>query len=129
MVLEGIIDCAKKCLANNIPVGLGTDTGCPYITHYDMYRELYYFVKYCKVSNKLALYTATAKNAELLGAGDICGKVKKGYYADLIVCAENPLDNILALKNIEKVICRGELVNNKKLKKYSENEGILNKYL
>lgn len=24
------------CLDNQIPIGLGTDTGCPYVTHYDM---------------------------------------------------------------------------------------------
>ena len=38
LVMDGIIDCAKACLKNGIPVGLGTDTGCPYITHYDMWR-------------------------------------------------------------------------------------------
>lgn len=46
IVFEGIINCAKACLENDIPVGLGTDTGCPYVTHYDMWRELYYFHKY-----------------------------------------------------------------------------------
>ena len=36
IVFEGIVDCAKACLAAGIPVGLGTDTGCPFVTHYDM---------------------------------------------------------------------------------------------
>ena len=40
IVFDGIIECARTCLENGIPVGLGTDTGCPYITHYDMWREL-----------------------------------------------------------------------------------------
>ena len=65
IVFEGIINCAKACLENDIPVGLGTDTGCPYVTHYDMWRELYYFHKYCDVSNTFALYTATKRNAQL----------------------------------------------------------------
>ena len=38
VVFEGIVALAKACLAEGIPVGLGTDTGCPYITHYDMWR-------------------------------------------------------------------------------------------
>ena len=59
LVMDGIIDCAKACLARGIPVGLGTDTGCPYITHYDMWREVYYFHKFCGVSNAFALHTAT----------------------------------------------------------------------
>ena len=36
IVFDGIIECAKACLENGIPVGLGTDTGCPYVTHYDI---------------------------------------------------------------------------------------------
>ncbi|MEI3275779.1 MAG: hypothetical protein V8R97_11755 [Fusicatenibacter saccharivorans] len=32
VVFEGIIDCAKKAIANDIPVVLGNDVGCPWIT-------------------------------------------------------------------------------------------------
>lgn len=53
VVFNGILDCAKACLENGIPVGLGTDTGCPYVTHYDMWRELNYYHKYCGVSQNL----------------------------------------------------------------------------
>lgn len=53
VVFNGILDCAKACLENDIPVGLGTDTGCPYVTHYDMWRELNYYHKYCGVSQNL----------------------------------------------------------------------------
>ena len=54
---EGIIDCAKKAIANDIPVVLGNDVGCPWITQYDFWRELFYFHKYVGVSNIFALYT------------------------------------------------------------------------
>ena len=47
IVLRGIIECARRALKEGIPVGLGTDTGCPYVTHYDMWRELYYFNAFC----------------------------------------------------------------------------------
>ncbi len=33
IVLDGIIQCAKACLENGIPVGLGNDVGCPFVTH------------------------------------------------------------------------------------------------
>ncbi len=46
VVFEGIIDCAKAALAHDIPVVLGNDVGCPWITQYDFWRELYYFHKY-----------------------------------------------------------------------------------
>ncbi len=32
VVFEGIVDCSKKALANDIPVVLGNDVGCPWIT-------------------------------------------------------------------------------------------------
>ena len=41
IVFEGIVECAKTCLSAGVPVGLGTDTGCPFVTHYDMWRELH----------------------------------------------------------------------------------------
>lgn len=34
---------AAQALAEGIPVGLGTDFSCPYVTQYDMWRELAYF--------------------------------------------------------------------------------------
>lgn len=43
IVFEGIIDCAKAALANDIPVVLGNDVGCPWITQYDFWRELFLF--------------------------------------------------------------------------------------
>ena len=55
VVFEGIVDCSKKALANDIPVVLGNDVGCPWITQYDFWRELYYFHKYVGVSNAFAL--------------------------------------------------------------------------
>lgn len=40
MVFDGIVECSKAALENHIPVGLGNDVGCPWITQYDFYREL-----------------------------------------------------------------------------------------
>ena len=61
VVFEGIIACAKAALANDIPVVLGNDVGCPWITQYDFWRELCYFRKYVGVSNAFALHTATGR--------------------------------------------------------------------
>ena len=128
IVFEGILDCAKACLANGIPVGLGTDTGCPYITHYDMWRELNYFHKYCGVSNAFALYTATKRNAELAGVGTITGSIEAGKSADFVVTAKNPLENLEALRNIDMVVFRGEITRNPVIKKMPDVEAQLDKY-
>ena len=129
VVFEGIIDCSEKCLANGIPVGLGTDTGCPFITHYDMWRELVYFHKYCGVSNKFALYTATKRNAEIAHIDDITGTVEPGKCADLIVTEKNPIDDLTALRDVKMVMARGKLIREPKVKKYENVERELDKFL
>ena len=43
IVFDGVVESAKTALANGIPVALGNDVGCPYITQYDFWRELCYF--------------------------------------------------------------------------------------
>jgi len=129
VVFNGIVDMAKACLKNDIPVGLGTDTGCPYITHYDMWRELVYFVKYCQVTPKFALYSATLLNALLAGIDDITGSLEKGKMADMIVCKNNPLEDLTVLRNITMVIKEGHIINNPQVKKMENVERELDKYL
>ncbi len=129
IVFEGVIDCAKACLENGIPVGLGTDVGCPYITHYDMWRELNYFVKYCGVTNSFALHTATLINAQIAGIDNITGSIEKGKCADLIVTAGNPIEDIRALRNVDMVMSHGVLTENPVVKKMPEVETELDKFL
>ncbi len=129
VVFEGIIECAKAALENDIPVVLGNDVGCPWITQYDFWRELYYFHKFVGVSNSFALYTATARSAELAGLGDVTGTIAKGKSADMIVTAENPLDDLRALRNVEKVIARGKFYDNPKFKKNPTVAAELDKFM
>lgn len=129
IVFNGIVECAKQCLANDIPVGLGTDTGCPYVTHYGMWRELQYFHKCCGVPNSFALYTATKRNAEIAGIGDVTGSIETGRSADFIVCEKNPLDNLTALRDLSMVVARGEIFRDPKVKKMPEVEAELDKFM
>ena len=129
IVFDGIISLAKACLENGIPVGLGTDTACPYVTQYDMWRELCYFVKYCGVSKKFALYSATLLNATLAGIGDETGSIEKGKKAEMIVTRENPLEKLQALRNLDMVIMRENIIRSPKVKKIPEVETELDKWL
>ena len=129
IVFNGIVECAKAALANDIPVVLGNDVGCPWITQYDFWRELCYFHKYTGVSNAFALYTATKRSAELAGIGDITGSIEKGKCADMIVTKDNPLDRLEALRHVDMVIARGRVIDRPKIKVNSLVERELDKFL
>ncbi len=129
VVFEGIIDCAKAALANGIPVVLGNDVGCPWITQYDFWRELFYFHKYVGVSNAFALYTATSRSAELAGIGGVTGTIAAGKCADMIVTEQNPLDDLRALRKVDMVVARGRVLDHPKFRQRREVAVQLDKYL
>ncbi len=129
VVFEGIINCSKEALANDIPVVLGNDVGCPWITQYDFWRELYYFHKYVGVSNEFAIFTATKQAAKMAGIDDITGSVEVGKCADLIVTSENPLVDLRALSKIDYVMSRGNLIKNPSFKVNALVKNELDKFL
>ena len=129
IVFGGIIALAKANLASGVPVGLGTDVGCPYITHYDMWRELNHFVKYCGVTPAFALYSATKLNARLAGIGDVTGSVEIGKQADLIVCTDDPLKSPSALRTLDMVVKGGYRIDKPQVKKIPEVERELDNFL
>lgn len=112
-VCEGIIEGSKTALANGIRVGLGCDTGCSFVLHYDTWREALYFHERVGVSNKFALHTITLKNAEILGIDNITGSIEVGKDADIIIAKKNPLEDLQALKDLDLVIARGNIIKGK----------------
>ena len=122
-------ECIDACLEENIPVGLGTDTGCPYITQYDMWRELWYFSHYCGVTPAYAIHTATQINARLVGLDGETGTVDVGKSADFMVVERNPLEDLQALRHPTEVVFRGKLLHDPKPKKFAAVERELDKLL
>ena len=129
VVMDGVIECAKTCLENGIPVGLGNDVGCPFVVNYNFWRELCYFHKFIGVSNRFALYSATLNNAKILGIDDITGSIEEGKSADMIVVRRNPLEDLSALRNVSMVTFRGNLFRHPKVKKIAGIDKVLDKYM
>lgn len=128
VVFNNMVKGAKTALENGVRVGLGTDTGCPYTTHYNMWRELHYFEKNVGVSPEFALYTATLQNAEIIGLGDVTGSIEEGKCADILISNSNPLDDFRALSQPYAVVARGKIFLNPKIKKYPKCDEELDKY-
>lgn len=129
IVYKGIVHAAQAALEAGIPVGLGTDSACPYVTHYDMWREVVYFERIVGAPRKLALHTATLGNARILGLGEETGSIEVGKAADLIVLDENPLDNLEALRQVKMVMARGKLISGLSVKHLPELDRELDTFL
>ena len=129
IVYEGIVRAAQQALAAGIPVGLGTDSSCPYITHYDLWREVVYFERLVGASRQMALHTATLGNARILGLGEETGSVEEGKAADLIVTKANPLENLEALRDVSMVMVRGKLDEHPRVKRIPELDAELDGFL
>ena len=129
IVMDGIIECARTCRENGIPVGLGNDVGCPFIVHYNFWRELCYYHKYVGASNEETLHTATMGNAQIAGIDNETGSLEKGKSADLIVVKENPLEDLTALRNVSMVMVRGQLIRNPKVKRMKYVDDLLDRYM
>lgn len=128
VVFDGVIEMAKENLAQGVPVGLGTDTACPFVTQYDMWRELDFYGKYCGVSNAFALYTGTLLNATLAGVGDVTGSIEVGKCADMIVTKGNPLEDLSVLRHVEMVVKDGVIYDHPQVKKIPEVEVEMDKF-
>ena len=129
IVMDGMIECAKTCLENDIPVGLGNDVGCPFIVHYNFWRELCYFHKYVGASNADTLYTATLGNAKIAGIDNETGSIEEGKCADLIVVTGNPREDLSVLRHISMVMTKGTLIMNPKVKPMAGIDELLDKYM
>lgn len=129
VVLDGIIACAKTCIENDIPVGLGSDASCPFVTHYNFWRELCYFNKYIGRSTKETLYRATAGNAAIAQIDKETGTIEAGKCADMIVVKDNPLNDLSALRNVSMIIARGNLIVNPKHKQMKAIDELLDRYM
>ena len=127
IVNEGIIQGAKTAVRQGVPVGLGNDTGCKFVTHYNFWRELVCFHKQVGVSKERALYTATYGNAKILGLEKEIGSIESGKCADLIVLERNPLENLDALESPHMVMARGKLIRQPKYKRFKEMDAQLKK--
>ena len=59
------------------------------------------------VSEMETLIAATRNGAEMCGVSDILGTVEEGKLADLVVVAENPLENISNIRKVKMVFKDG----------------------
>lgn len=124
--MKSMISNIETCLKLGINVGLGADTGCPNVTHYNFYRELVYFNRFIKdATPELAIHLATLGNAKIAGIEKETGSIEEDKFADLIILNSNPIEDLSVFANPCFVMKEGKIFH-KKVKKISSVEDALN---
>ncbi|GGF96017.1 imidazolonepropionase [Paenibacillus albidus] len=110
LVYDSMLKGVRQAVEHNIKIGVGTDAAMPYVTHYDLWRELDHLMRQTKLNSRQIIERATKTNAEILGIDHLTGSIDIGKQADLIVLEQSPLDNIQALADVAMVMVRGNLI-------------------
>ncbi|MBL4661524.1 MAG: amidohydrolase family protein [Alcanivoracaceae bacterium] len=96
----------EKAHKAGVNIAFGTDSGVS--AHGDNAQEFALMVK-AGMSPLKAIQSATMSAATLLGQSDHLGSIEVGKFADMVVLAENPLENITAIEQITIVIKAGKI--------------------
>lgn len=125
LVYQEMISGFKQAVESEIEIGMGNDASMSFVTHYDIWRELDHTVRFGHVSPLTILQHATLNNAKILGIEKHYGSLEIGKRADLILLENNPLENISALRSINKVIKNGQNIQLKPIRKWSMLDTLL----
>ncbi|MFX1502960.1 MAG: amidohydrolase family protein [Promethearchaeota archaeon] len=117
LIERGMILAFQKAYKRGIRFSCGTDASVPYSTHYGVWKELKYYMKYSNMTAQEAIYYATKNTAENIGIGKVTGSIEVGKSADLQIVPGNPLENIDILGKVEMVIIKGNIIKNPRFKK------------
>ncbi|WEV45993.1 amidohydrolase family protein [Bifidobacterium sp. ESL0690] len=124
-IAKGVVVGARDAHEAGIKVGVGTDTGVPYSMAYGTWREMDLLHRYSGFSTAEAFHAGTQVTAEIIGVSDITGSLEVGKSADLLVLAENPVDNLRTLEHPLMVVAAGHPIFKPSVKRYPEIESTL----
>ena len=96
----------RKAVAAGVRLAYGTDSGV--YPHGLNARQLPYLVRYGMTSAE-ALRSATVVAAELMGWGDRVGRLARGFAADLVAVADDPLADVGVLSDVP-IVMKGGIV-------------------
>jgi hypothetical protein len=100
---------------NNVAILAGTDLGNPYCFPGSSLQEEFELMKEAGMTSLQILQTATLNPAKYLNKTDSLGTISPGKYADILLVADNPLDNISNVKKIEGLCGNGKFYNKRDL--------------
>ena len=104
-----IQDMFAKAYKRGVPIAFGTDAGV--FKHGENAREFVYMVE-AGMPAMEAIQSATIPGPLIMKMENDIGKIKKGFYADIIAVKEDPTANIETLKDVKFVMKGGKIYKN-----------------
>jgi imidazolonepropionase-like amidohydrolase len=108
---DAAIQSLRLAYQAGVPIAMGSDAGTPLNFHGENGLEVYW-MQQAGMKPMDALVAATLGAAKALGWDDRVGTVEEDKCADLLICDENPLDDLKRLadkKNLRAVFLGGKL--------------------
>jgi imidazolonepropionase-like amidohydrolase len=108
---DAAIQSLRLAYQASIPIAMGSDAGTPLNFHGENSLEIYWMGQ-AGMKPMDALVSSALGAAKALGWEDRIGSVEEGKSADLLICDENPLDDLKRLadkKNLRAVFLGGKL--------------------
>jgi imidazolonepropionase-like amidohydrolase len=93
-----------------VPLIASTDAGIPGVRHDDLPRALRAFAHYADLTPCEVLRSATSESARALGLDTVCGTLRPGLAADLLVVEDDPLLDLTLLERPLLVMAAGRVV-------------------
>jgi imidazolonepropionase-like amidohydrolase len=94
-----------------VPIVPGSDTG---LVGYGLHREIELYVQ-AGMTPMEAIQSATIVAARSMGLDKDAGTIEAGKRADLILVGGNPLENIMDLRKVQRVVTNGKMYDPAKL--------------
>ncbi|MEI7486970.1 MAG: amidohydrolase family protein [Chryseobacterium sp.] len=112
--VEAIHIMTKALADHKVPTMVGTDANVPAsVPGFSLQNELESLSR-SGMTNSQAIYSATVAPANWMKTKT--GKIKAGYYSDLVLLRKNPLEDIKNTKTIEYVFFNKYAINKKQIK-------------
>jgi imidazolonepropionase-like amidohydrolase len=99
----------RRIADSKVRIAFGTDVG---IFDYSLAAREFSAMVSAGIDPMRALQSATSTAADLLDRSGEIGRIREGYFADIIAVRGNPLEEIAVLEDVGFVMKGGEVVKN-----------------